>query len=53
MEKKPKEFKLLLDSKDDNELTSTFYDKCSKKSPTIVFVESNDGYCFGGYTSIH
>ena len=42
---------MLLDSKVDNDLTSTFYNKCSKKSPTIVFVKSNDGYPFGGYTS--
>ena len=52
MEKKPKKFKLLLDSKFDNDLTSTFYNKCNEKSPTIVFVKSNDGYRFGGYTSM-
>ena len=52
MEKMPKKFKLLLDSRFDNDLTSTFYNKCNQKYPTIIFVKSNDGYRFGGYTSI-
>ena len=51
LEKKPKNFELLLDSKVDGDSTSTFYDKCGKKSPTIVFIETTNGYRFGGYTS--
>ena len=38
MDKKPKKYKLLLDSKVDDDSTSTFYKKCSCKCPTIVFV---------------
>ncbi len=51
MEKKPKKFELLLDSNIDGDTTSTFYNKCGKKCPTIVFVKTTDGYRFGGYTS--
>ena len=51
MERKPKKFKLLLDSNIDGDSTSTFYNKCSKKCPTIVFVKTTNGYRFGGYTS--
>ena len=51
LEKKPKKFELLLDSNVDGDSTSTFYDKCGKKSPTIVFIKTTDGYRFGGYTS--
>ena len=51
MEKKPKKFELLLDSNVDGDSTSTFYNKCGKKSPTIVFIKTTDGYRFGGYTS--
>ena len=51
MEKKPKKFKLLLDSNIDGDSTSTFYNKCSKKCPIIVFVKTTNGYRFGGYTS--
>ena len=51
LEEKPKKFELLLDSKKDGDLTSTFYNKCKNKSPTIVFIETTKGYRFGGYTS--
>ena len=49
---KPKKIKLLLDSKIDGDLTSTFYNKCSGKYPTVVFVETTKGHKFGGYSSI-
>ena len=51
MEKKPKKFELLLDSNVDGDSTYTFYNKCGKKSPIIVFIKTTDGYRFGGYTS--
>ena len=53
LEKKPKKFELLLDSKIDGDSTSTFYEKCvkNKKYPTMVFVKTTNGYRFGGYTS--
>jgi hypothetical protein len=51
-EKKPNKIKLLLDSKRDGDLTSTFYDKCSGKYPTVVLVKTTKGHRFGGYSSI-
>ena len=51
-EKKPTKIKLLLDSKRDGDLTSTFYDKCSGKYPTVILVKTSTGYRFGGYSSI-
>ena len=52
IERKPTKIKLLLDSKRDGDLTSTFYEKCSGKYPTVVFVKTTKGYRFGGYSSI-
>ena len=52
LDKKPKNIKLLLDSKKDGDRTSTFYGKCSGKSPTLILVKTKDGNKFGGYTSI-
>ena len=52
LDNKPKKIKLLLDSKIDGDLTSTFYNKCSGKYPTVVFVETTKGHRFGGYSSI-
>ena len=43
---------MLLDSKVDGDLTQTFYNKCSGKYPTIVFVKTTKGRRFGGYSSI-
>eukprot|EP00833_Pecoramyces_ruminatium_P018566 jgi/Orpsp1_1/1192598/evm.model.d7180000094524.1 len=51
IEMKPKNFKLLLDSKINGDLTDTFYDACKDKKPTIVFIQSTDGYRFGGFTN--
>ena len=51
-DKKPKNIKLLLDSKKDGDRTSTFYEKCGGKSPTLILVKTKDGNKFGGYTSI-
>ena len=50
-DKKPINFQLLLDSKDDGDSTLTFVNKCSSKYPTILFIKSTDGYRFGGFTS--
>ena len=52
LENKPKKIKLLLDSRIDGDLTVTFYNKCSGKYPTVVFVKTTKGYRFGGYSSI-
>ena len=52
LDNKPKNCKLLLDSKKDGDKTSTFYEKCGGKSPTIVLVKTTEGKKFGGYTSI-
>ena len=49
--KKPKKFKLLLDSTIDGDSTSTFFNKCDKKYPTIIFIKATNGYRFGGYTN--
>ena len=52
LENKPKKIKLLLDSRKDGDLTTTFYNKCSGKYPTVVLVKTTKGYRFGGYSSI-
>ena len=39
-EKRPKKFNLLLDSKIDGDSTSTFYQKCENKKPTILFFKT-------------
>ena len=51
LEKKPKKFELLLDSTIDGDSISTFFNKCGKKCPIIVFIKTINGYRFGGYTS--
>ena len=51
-DKKPTKIKLLLDSKIDGDSTQTFYNKCSYKFPTVVFVKTTKGRRFGGYCSI-
>ena len=52
LEKKPKNISLLLDSKIDGDLNSTFYEKCKNKSPTMVFVKTTENLRFGGFTSV-
>ena len=52
LENKPKKIKLLLDSRIDGDLTQTFYNKCSGKYPTVVFVKTTKEHRFGGYSSI-
>jgi hypothetical protein len=49
---KPSNIKLLLDSRIDGDLTQTFYNKCTGKYPTVVFVKTTKGHRFGGYSSI-
>jgi len=51
-DKKPTKIKLLLDSKIDGDSTQTFFNKCSYKFPTVVFVKTTKGRRFGGYCSI-
>ena len=50
-DKKPSKFNLLLDSRIDGDKTSTFYQKCEKKCPTILFFRTTNGARFGGFTS--
>ena len=48
---KPIKFNLLLDSKVDGDSTSTFYQKCEQKCPTILFFKTTNGARFGGFTT--
>ena len=41
----------MLDSIKDGDSLSTFYEKCEKKSPTILFFKTKNGGRFGGYTT--
>ncbi len=50
-DRKPSNFNLLLDSKIDGDLTSTFYQKCKNKCPTILFFKTSNGARFGGFTT--
>ena len=50
-DKKPSKFNLLLDSKIDGDKTSTFYQKCGNKCPTILFFKTTNGARFGGFTT--
>ena len=50
-EKRPKKFHLLLDSKVDGDSTSTFYQRCENKKPTILFFKTTKGARFGGFTT--
>ena len=51
LEKRPTKFNLLLDSKKDGDATSTFYQKCRNKCPTILFFKTTNGARFGGFTT--
>ena len=51
LNKKPKKFKLLLDSNIDGDSWNTFIEKVGNKSPTILFIKTKNNYRFGGYTS--
>ena len=42
---------MLLDSKNDGDKISTFYEKCKDKYPTIDLIKTTNGKKFGGYTS--
>jgi len=50
-EKKPIKFNLLMDTKKDGDSISTFYNKCGKKCPIIIFIKTSNGYRFGGFTT--
>ncbi len=41
-----------MNSRIDGDTTDTFYNKCTGKYPTIVFVKTTKGHRFGGYSSI-
>jgi hypothetical protein len=51
-EKKPIKIDLLLNSKVDGDLNTTFYEKCLNKCPTMVFVRTTENLRFGGFTSV-
>ena len=40
-----------MDTRIDGDSNSTFYEKCGKKCPIMIFISTNDGYRFGGYTN--
>ena len=48
LEKKPKKFNLLMDTRIDGDSNSTFYEKCGKKCPIMIFITTTDEYRFGG-----
>lgn len=52
LEKKPVQVDLLLNSKIDGDSISTFYEKCSKKCPTMIFIKTKENLRFGGFTSV-
>ncbi len=45
-------YKLLYHISRDGDRISTFTEKVSGKSPTLVIVQTKSGYKFGGYTSV-
>ena len=51
LDKKPFKINLLFDSKIDGDTISTFYKKCQKKCPTMIFFKTTSGSRFGGYTT--
>ena len=51
LDQKPLKFSLLLDTQKDGDSISTFYQKCEKKAPTILFFKTTKGARFGGYTT--
>ena len=46
-----KRFTLLYKLTKDGSNCSDFHNKCDKKGPTLVIIQSNTGYKFGGYTT--
>ncbi len=51
LEKKPKEFNLLFDTKRDGDNNKTFHGKVNDISPTLIIIKSTNGFKFGGYTT--
>ena len=53
LNKKNVKTNLLFNSKNDGDLNSTFFNKVENKSPTLIIINSDNGYKFGGYTNIN
>ena len=49
LDKKPRNFKLLLDSNIDGDSWNVFFNKVENKYPTILFIKTTENYRFGGY----
>jgi len=45
-------FTLLYKSTRDGALPAAFHQKCDNKGPTLVLIQSQQGYLFGGYTPV-
>ena len=48
LKKKTKKFNLLMDARIYGDSNSTFYEKCGKKCPIMIFITTTDEYRFGG-----
>ena len=44
--------KLLINSKNDGDLLTTFFTKVGNKAPTLIIIKTTNKYIFGGYTSV-
>ena len=51
-ENKNIEFHLIYKCNENNDSPKIFHEKCDGKQNVIVFIETNEGIKFGGYTSI-
>ena len=49
--RKPNKITLLLNSNKDGDSTTTFWNKCNGKCPTLAVIQTTKGYIFGGYTT--
>ena len=52
MNKRIKEYKLLLKAKRDGFGTKDFHSKCDNKSYTVSFIKSKEGRRFGGFIDV-
>ena len=51
--KVPKDYKLLLDSRIDDDSIATFMKKCENFTPIIIFIKTSEDIRFGGFCSIN
>jgi len=50
--KSSQQWELIYKASRDGFDANTFHSRCDNKGPTITIIQSNNGYLFGGYTSI-